>query len=336
MTPDSSPTRQATTRTLLFFLVGVGLFILIFMHAGITLHDVKNSLVAIIPGMHLVIGLMYLIILLFAAKRFQAIIHFLVPASPYPRGFFLYTLSLSQVFSYLPLRQVGSVGAKAVCLSSEIGPCTKEGIYAGTVEVLINAVMVSSLGIFSLAAFMGKLPSASLLPSSLLFLLCICVAIICSFKTIIKLITMLSGHLRALLRRKEPDVQKKSATLLKYTLSRKILVLVVGASFVAYILSVLRCLLIAEAMGMQIDRTTFIVLYPAVMLISSLGITPAGLGITELGWIGLLTFTGAGTDQAALYAISKRIIDDVNLLLCLAGSYAGYSISRARNIRTRP
>ncbi len=84
---------------------------------------------------------------------------------------------------------------------------------------------------------------------------------------------------------------------------------------------------------MSVDPISFLIVYPAIMLIGSIGITPAGLGVAELGWVGLLTFLGVGAGMAALYAIVKKVLDDFNLFVSFAIGYGYYYLNNKSRIQ---
>ena len=51
------------------------------------------------------------------------------------------------------------------------------------------------------------------------------------------------------------------------------------------------------------------------LAVSLLGMTPSGLGLVELGWTGLLMHLGVPKEEAAGFAVVRRVVDESSLLL---------------------
>jgi len=60
---------------------------------------------------------------------------------------------------------------------------------------------------------------------------------------------------------------------------------------------------IARALGIPVPLAAYFVIVPAVMLFAALPITMNGLGVRELGFVGLLGAQGVPTDTATVFAL---------------------------------
>ncbi len=71
----------------------------------------------------------------------------------------------------------------------------------------------------------------------------------------------------------------------------------------------------AQAVGMQADWLLFLAAYPFVQLSLVAAVTPGGLGLFELGWLGLLTLGGVAEDEALTFVVAQRVYVTVFVLL---------------------
>jgi uncharacterized membrane protein YbhN (UPF0104 family) len=77
-------------------------------------------------------------------------------------------------------------------------------------------------------------------------------------------------------------------------------------STLRYLNLLARFLFAAWAVGAAISSTTIALALPPVMLSFVLGLTPAGLGIVEWGWVGVLALGGVEAEAAGGFALSAR------------------------------
>lgn len=81
---------------------------------------------------------------------------------------------------------------------------------------------------------------------------------------------------------------------------------------------------IAQAVGVKIGVVPFIVAYPLAQLSLIASITPGGLGIFDLGWLGLLVLSGVPEEQALTFVVAQRAYVSVFVLV-----WTGFSIMLA-------
>ena len=87
-----------------------------------------------------------------------------------------------------------------------------------------------------------------------------------------------------------------------------------GWSFLRLVILSVRAFLIASAFLPHFDGVTILIGYPLVGLIKGLPLFPAGLGISEWTWTGLLVLAGAAAPAAALTAVTIRLVGFAGLV----------------------
>ena len=80
-------------------------------------------------------------------------------------------------------------------------------------------------------------------------------------------------------------------------------------SFARVMLLSVRALLIATAFLDHFNGVTVLIGYPLIGLIKGLPLMPAGLGIAEWSWTGLLVLAGAAAPAAAITAVALRVVN---------------------------
>jgi hypothetical protein len=73
---------------------------------------------------------------------------------------------------------------------------------------------------------------------------------------------------------------------------------------------------LARALGLSVPLSAWLVIVPAVMLLSTIPVTPNGMGIREAGFVGFLSAQGVGASPAALFAVMAFLVP---LPLAVAG-----------------
>ena len=83
-------------------------------------------------------------------------------------------------------------------------------------------------------------------------------------------------------------------------------VLISSMTLARYVLNSMTFWALSEALGLGIDLWTFILVGAVVQLSLVVAFTPEGLGIMDLGWLGLLALGGTATDTVAAFIIDQR------------------------------
>jgi uncharacterized membrane protein YbhN (UPF0104 family) len=85
------------------------------------------------------------------------------------------------------------------------------------------------------------------------------------------------------------------------------------------------------AVGGQADALIFLAAYPFVQLTLVAAVTPGGLGLFELGWLGLLSLAGVPQSEALNFVVAQRVYISVFVLI-----WAGLSVLIALTVRRSP
>jgi uncharacterized membrane protein YbhN (UPF0104 family) len=91
--------------------------------------------------------------------------------------------------------------------------------------------------------------------------------------------------------------------LIPYWGDRRLMVRVAGLSGIFHLSQVATLVLLAEAVGLEIPGTYFLVFGPLVNIFSSLPVSWNGLGVREAGYIYFLGHIGIGSEEAVVYGL---------------------------------
>ncbi len=94
------------------------------------------------------------------------------------------------------------------------------------------------------------------------------------------------------------------ATVQHFTWRQSLAIAVV--TFIRYGLNAVMFWTIAQALGLPIDLWTFILVGAAVQLSLVVAFTPGGLGIMDLGFVGLLALGGVASETVAAFIVGQR------------------------------
>ena len=86
---------------------------------------------------------------------------------------------------------------------------------------------------------------------------------------------------------------------------------------------------LGRAIGVRVPFAAWLVIVPAVMLLSAIPLTPNGMGIREAGFVGFLSAQGVAPTQAALFAVLALLIP---LPFAIAGGIL-FSAGERRSVR---
>ena len=75
------------------------------------------------------------------------------------------------------------------------------------------------------------------------------------------------------------------------------------------------------AVGGQADALIFLAAYPFVQLTLVAAVTPGGLGLFELGWLGLLSLAGVPQGEALNFVVAQRLYVSVYVLIWVGFSF---------------
>lgn len=103
-----------------------------------------------------------------------------------------------------------------------------------------------------------------------------------------------------------------------YAAPRRVSVKLSLWSFLRLLLLALRAVVIAIVFAPAASPLLVAAGYPAVGLIAALPITPAGLGVMEWSWSGVLIASGAAAPNAAIAALGLRLVSLASLTVIMA------------------
>jgi glycosyltransferase 2 family protein len=110
--------------------------------------------------------------------------------------------------------------------------------------------------------------------------------------------------------------------------SPRLIPLVSVESFIIWLTEAGRLFLVARALGLHIDFMLAVFISQASLIIMSLPLTPAGLGLVELLMFTLLSQTGSSGEMAAAVVIADRLISFWSLIILGGMHYLMSSRSR--------
>ncbi|MDC0335715.1 flippase-like domain-containing protein [Pseudodesulfovibrio sp.] len=309
-------------------LIGVILVAIVVSLSRLSWAEVQAALYTISMAGYLLLFGMYTVHLWLVSRRWSLVVRRVSNVGVYAPGFFFYNITLAQVARLLPLSHMAGFGTKLFSLKVDSGTPVTHGFFCTLVEIVFNLFTIGLMVLSGLIILLGSGTMLAGILSAISALVCT-VVFVFWFKELFSLglalisrIAGLFGRFRIMADRVEAVRSLADTLSLPCPLVVKMLALTI--SF--YALGLARGLFIAWLMGIEVTALDFYSIYALSLLISLVGITPSGLGVVEAGWVGILMHLGIPADQAASYALVKRIVDETTLIL-LAG--CGYSLFKA-------
>lgn len=299
-------------------LVGTLLLFALFSISQLSFAQVENTLSDISLAMYGVLVGMYALHLFLASKRWKLIVLEIGRQKDYVPGFFFYNLTLGQLSRILPLGYLAGFGVKMASLKIDGGTPVTQGFCCTAVEVVFNLFTISLLAVCGCIVYFCNLSGSVAMVVSALVVLAYCSVFIFFYRSILRVLLVIlrkgSGFVGRLSSLAE-HMGELQCEVDKVAISRGLATKMLAYTLAFYALGLVRCLVIAHLVGIDVNYTSFTALYGVSLLFSLVGLTPAGLGFVEVGWVGILVFLGVATDQAASFAVVKRILDEGTVLL---------------------
>lgn len=267
---------------------------------------------------------MYAIAGVVSATRLRLITHS-ITGQPWAswRQYFTLNWTARALGLVLP-RSISGVGGKTVGLRA-FGMPIKVSIWVVLVDNLFDVLLLATVAIPSVLFFQGSLNGRSLFAGMLAFSMLLAGAIWWGTKT---------DRLWSLMQR-IPFLQKR----LPDTLSGRFLpaapqaLQAVGYSLLLNLVLAISFFVMGHAVGLSLPLPLVIAAYPIVQLSLVAAVTPGGLGLFELGWIGLLLLGGISRTDAVTFSIAQRAYIFVNVLLWTGISLLVSLTERRQRIR---
>jgi uncharacterized protein (TIRG00374 family) len=93
-----------------------------------------------------------------------------------------------------------------------------------------------------------------------------------------------------------------------------------------------RLILFSLAMGLSISPTLILLGTPLGQLSYVFAFTPGGLGIFELGWVGILSFAGVGTEETLAFVVGQRVLTVLLVAFLALLSHLVYHVMRFNSL----
>lgn len=325
--------KPGTGRYITSLLLGVLMVIAIISLARLTWTDVLSSLSAIPAWGYALFFGMYFVHLFLVSCRWSVIVRMVNGGGSYTPGFFYYNIALAQMARLLPLSHIAGFGTKILSLKVDANTPVSRGLHCGMVEAIFNLFAIFLLIATGLIINLGGGSPGSCLLAASGAAICIAVFIL-KFDLLLRILfwfvrklSTLAGHILPFpgwfdsVRKVVDDIHfspRQVTKILTYTLS-------------FYAIGLSRALFLLWLLGIDVAAVDFYAMYSFSLIASLVGITPAGLGVVELGWMGILLHLGVSAELAASYALVKRIVDDTSLALLAGMGYAAFKIGQARS-----
>ena len=327
------------TRDILLFVILLGLGVLLFYFvvnaSGQPFFSLLRETTSIKSSyLIFVIAAVFLQSSLFA-KRWAILMNCYTNISELPKGFIFYNTNIGLLTAaFLPI--FGYIGAKAVSCKLEHNISAQKTVFATTFEylmgitVIVGMLIPSSLNILNILSVKEGILGVMVVIGLLIF----------GFSRYWKLtrnifsalLTFLTKIIRRIPLVKNKIRSSKFANTEFSSISRTISIQLMVLSLLIYFSVAIRYFVFLKAFDININVFEFILLYSLGYAISSVTLTPANLGVSELGWFGVLAIVGISYNDAALYAVGQRVLSTgaILLLALISNIYYLYQKRRIR------
>lgn len=320
------------TKKRLWFAVGAALFVLILWQAGFSFAEFLTVITEIsLAEISMVIAAGYVTMLL-RSWRWGTIVKAVEPDTQFPRGFFFYYYSVSVLATHFVSQALGAQGVKASCLKVTSNVSLARGAYVVLLEHAMSFSVVLAAALPSILYLTKTLDAVTTG-----WLIVVLTAILCIIVTFFLgptlgllhwmtgLLLRLCGRIPRLKRFSSPESIDFDFIKTNFATNRWLAARLIIISVLIYY-GLLGCYIIyGYALGLDLPILPFTLTFAGIYLVNAISPTPGALGFSELGWLGILGFIGIGSEQAALYIVGQRILNEVAVLSMLAPGYIYYS-----------
>lgn len=295
-------------RSALLFPIGAGAFSLVFVIGGGSdaWHRMQDANGGLVVGFFCMAGAVTLV----STARWRVLIRTLFAASGPPFSILYVQVMISRVIGLFISRAASDLGTRIIALRQS----TKASLGRASASVVIDNLMdISVVALFGLPGilFLTDLISAPVATAMM---------------GIIALASLIAAPSAISSAAKWPGVRWSAGVPRRLRLGRFSLgagvtpewpdalqrlgrsesAAVWALTLLRFVLGVLQFVILAEAFDLGISPWVFFTIVPLVQVILVTGITPGGLGVVDLGWLGLLVAAGVGTTEASAFVIAQR------------------------------
>lgn len=290
----------------------------VFHYSSLSLDDLVQSLAELSLVEYGILIFLYGLILWLSSRRWSLIVRRLGGESSFVPGFFFYNIALSQAARLLPLGHVAGFSAKLASLKIDGGTSLGRGLCCGVTEALFNLFAIGCLAVSGIILVVMDGATAVSTTMIVVFVFGACTLFVLRFGLFLRIILAVHGALSRILGRfprlaapLEGFREKVGSIVLEPEMVARML----AYTLCFYLLGLVRCFFLVWFMDMDVSAVGFFSLYPVMLVVSLLGMTPSGIGIVELGWAGLLLHLGVPKEEAIGFAVVRRVVDESSLLL---------------------
>lgn len=317
-------------RSALLFALGAGAFSLVFFIGGGSdawrrMQDANGGLVV---GFFCIAGTVTLV----STARWRVLIRTLVSAPGPPFSILYVQVMISRVIGLFISRAASDLGTRIIALRQ----FTKASLGRASASVIIDNLMdISVVGLFGLpgilfltdlvsapvaTAIMGAIALASLIAAPFAISSAAKSSVMPWFAGLPRRLNLGRFSLGAGATPEWPDALQR--------LGRSESAAVWALTLLRFVLGTLQFAILAEAFDLGISPWVLFTIVPLVQVILVTGVTPGGLGIVDLGWLGLLVAAGIGTAEASTFVIVQRAGLTLAFLLFAAAALVWDSLFR--------
>jgi len=317
--------------TILLGIAGVSIIFWIFYYADISLPQfislIAQSNPVFVAGILIISALMIGL----SAMKWRLIVRDVIGLKDCPLSFFYYYTALGVISGYIVPQTIGIMGTRSLSLTMVKKAPVKKAMYTVLLDQLFDWFILALILIPSML-FLSKIVALKLalcmaglviLAGSAIFhmynlkLLSLMISLYRSAMRLFSSIPFLRGFIiDKNVRDEHMDYQISKTT------ASKLLIL----ALIKFFASTIRAYLVVLAIGVNIGLPVLLLCMPVAQMALLLGITPASLGVTELGWLAALLLSGVSKFEAVGFLASLRIFSTFSFLTAALFSHVHFVI----------
>ncbi|MFC2157500.1 lysylphosphatidylglycerol synthase transmembrane domain-containing protein [Acidobacteriota bacterium] len=268
---------------------------------------------------------------IFISKRWSLLMSAYTDIKELPRGFIFYNTNIGLLItSIIPI--FGYAGTKSASFKLEHDVGIRKTLYATSLEYIMGFSVILALLIPSLLYVSGAFTLVQGMIAIGIMAVLLVIGFTLFFDNILKFLgfvfnDLVSRFIRIPLIRNISFLQRFTPEELA-PFDKKTVAKTMGISLLIYFTVLVRGVIFLKAFNIDVNLNEFILLHVIGYALSCVGITPANIGVRELGWYGVLTLSGAGHEHAALFAVGQRIINTGTTIILAVAGYVFYAVTK--------
>jgi uncharacterized protein (TIRG00374 family) len=316
----------------LSWLVGVGLVIGLLLFAGPAGWEQLRQAAwhYLLPALALT-GLIQLL----AAARWHFLLGQVTTAAPAFAHVLHHTLNGAAVGLFAPSRDLGEMGARVASLKASHPLPLRHVALSVMVDRLFDVLIVIPFALAGLPFLLGGWRHPWLLGLCYVTAVALMALLLADGRGVRRLLRLMGSvyaWAAAGWRRLRPtsDAQAEPSDALsgiEDALSPRLLLGAFGLTVIKYCAFALRAYLVIKAVGAAIPAASLLLALPLSQASLLLAVTPGGVGITEMGWVGALSLLGISGGVGASFAVAHRLVVTISVLGIALMGQAAYAVA---------